>query len=175
MSTKWPKEKYSLWSAEDKARYVAYKKELAARHETEDKKVADDKQAKQAKLKAELEALGATPELLALFAEAVAPAKRISSIGERDTYLNKLFGTDFPEPGTKAKHFYVLYRGPNGERANAKEVESESFAQFEKRVGKIRIIKNTIYDMVFHLKKKGYDIVNDEASETVTFNAYPVV
>lgn len=122
-------------------------------------------------LKGELEKLHASSEIMNLL-ETMVKASGIvkggSGTSSRETYLSAIFGTENPEIGQTVTFQYVGIRGPKGERLQ----EGETLAQFVIRVGDIsyKYDKTSIGQMLWYLKKRGYNVTKDDDKATVTFN-----
>ena len=123
-------------------------------------------------LKAELEKLKASSEVMNLLDTMVKAAGIVkgggSGTSSRETYLTAIFGTETPTEGQTVSFQYVGIRGPNGERLQ----EGETLAQFVVRVGDIsyKYDKTSIGQMLWYLKKRGYNVTKDDDKATVTFN-----
>ena len=91
-----------------------------------------------------------------------------SGTSSRETYLTAIFGTENPEVGKTVTFQYVGIRGPNGERLK----DNETLAQFVVRVGDIsyKYDKTSIGQMLWYLKKRGFNVTKDDDKATVTFN-----
>jgi len=155
--------KYSEWTAEEKAAYKA-------KREAYWKKRDEDLQSNFALLTKELEALKAKPEIMALLAACKKGAgveKGDRAVGNRETYLTAIFGSETPAIGQVASYLFIGVRGPQGERMNA----GETMAQFVTRVGDCayKYDANTISSMVWYLKKRGHVVENDREKATVTY------
>ena len=156
--------KYADYTPEEKAKYKekreAYwkKREEAAYNSYE-------------QLKAELEKLNASTEIMNLL-DCMVKASGIvkgggSGTSSRETYLSAIFGTETPTEGQTVTFQYVGIRGPNGERLK----DNETLAQFVVRVGDIsyKYDKTSIGQMLWYLKKRGYNVTKDDDNATVTF------
>lgn len=122
-------------------------------------------------LKAELEKLHASSEIMSLLETMVKAAgivKGGSGTSSRETYLTAIFGTETPTEGQTVTFQYVGIRGPNGERL----MDNETLAQFVVRVGDIsyKYDKTSIGQMLWYLKKRGYNVTKDDDKATVTFH-----
>ena len=91
-----------------------------------------------------------------------------SGTSSRETYLTAIFGTETPTEGQTVTFQYVGIRGPNGERLK----DNETLAQFVTRVGDIsyKYDKTSIGQMLWYLKKRGYNVTKDDDKATVTFH-----
>lgn len=156
--------KYKDFTAEEKQQYKekrdAYwkKREEAAYNSYE-------------QLKAELEKLKASEEVFTLLDTMVKAAgivKGGSGTSSRETYLTAIFGTETPEEGQTVTFQYIGIRGPNGERLK----DNETLAQFVTRVGDIsyKYDKTSIGQMLWYLKKRGFNVTKDDDKATVTFH-----
>lgn len=122
-------------------------------------------------LKAELQKLEAPDTVMSLLDTMVKAAgivKGGSGTSSRETYLTAIFGTENPEIGQTVTFQYVGIRGPNGERLK----DNETLAQFVVRVGDIsyKYDKTSIGQMLWYLKKRGFNVTKDDDKATVTFN-----
>ena len=122
-------------------------------------------------LKGELEKLNASTEIMSLL-ETMVKASGIvkgggSGTSSRETYLTAIFGTETPTEGQVVSFQYVGIRGPNGERLK----DNETLAQFVTRVGDIsyKYDKTSIGQMLWYLKKRGYNVTKDDDKATVTY------
>ena len=123
-------------------------------------------------LKEELEKLQASDTIMSLL-EAMVKSSGIvkgggSGTSSRETYLTAIFGTETPTEGQTVTFQYVGIRGPNGERLK----DNETLAQFVVRVGDIsyKYDKTSIGQMLWYLKKRGYNVTKDDDNATVTFH-----
>lgn len=121
-------------------------------------------------LKAELKKLNAGENIFTMLDTMVKAAgivKGGSGVGSRETYLTAIFGTEEPEIGMKVSFQFVGIRGPNGERMK----EGETLAQFVTRVGDLsyKYDKSSITQMIWYLKKRGFNVIKDDDSATVAF------
>lgn len=122
-------------------------------------------------LKGELEKLQASETIMSLL-ETMVKASGIvkggSGTSSRETYLTAIFGTENPEIGKTVTFQYVGIRGPNGERLK----EGETLAQFVVRVGDIsyKYDKTSIGQMLWYLKKRGFNVTKDDDKALVTFH-----
>ena len=149
--------KYADYTPEEKAKYKE-KREEAAYNSYE-------------QLKAELEKLNASTEIMNLL-DCMVKASGIvkgggSGTSNRETYLTAIFGTETPTEGQTVTFQYVGIRGRNGERLK----DNETLAQFVVRVGDIsyKYDKTSIGQMLWYLKKRGYNVTKDDDNATVTF------
>lgn len=119
-------------------------------------------------LKGELEKLHASSEIMSLLETMVKASGIVKGGSSRETYLTVIFGTENPEIGKTVTFQYVGIRGPNGERLQ----EGETLAQFVVRVGDIsyKYDKTSIGQMLWYLKKRGFNVTKDDDKATVTFN-----
>ena len=119
-------------------------------------------------LKGELEKLKASSEIMDLLDLMVKASGIVKGGSSRETYLTAIFGTENPEIGQTVTFQYVGIRGPNGERLK----DNETLAQFVVRVGDIsyKYDKTSIGQMLWYLKKRGYNVTKDDDKATVTFN-----
>jgi len=157
--------KYSDWTAEEKAAYKA-------KREAYWKKRDEDLKSNFEKLTSELEALKVDAKVLALLeackkGSGVIKGDRAASNG---SYLNQMFGTEEPVEGQVATYLFIGVRGPNGERMN----DGESMKDFVTRTGdaNYRYDANTIASMVWYLKKRGHEVINNRQAATVTYVKY---
>lgn len=120
-------------------------------------------------LKEELEKLNAPEQLFSLLDTMVKAAGIVKGAGgSRGTYLTVIFGTETPKEGQEVTFQQIGVRGPNGERLQ----DGETLAQFVARVGDIsyKYDKTSIGQMLWYLKKRGYNVTKDDDKATVTFN-----
>lgn len=123
-------------------------------------------------LKEELEKLQASETIFNLLDVMVKSSGIVkgggSGTSSRETYLTAIFGTENPEIGKTVTFQYVGIRGPNGERLQ----DNETLAQFVVRVGDIsyKYDKTSIGQMLWYLKKRGFNVTKDDDKATVTFN-----
>lgn len=157
--------KYADYTPEEKAQYKE-------KREAYWKKREETAYNSYLKLKEELESLKASDTVMSLLDTMVKASGIVkgggSGTSSRETYLTAIFGTENPEIGQTVTFQYVGIRGPNGERLKDKE----SLAQFVTRVGDIayKYDKTSIGQMLWYLKKRGYNVVKDDDRATVTFN-----
>lgn len=123
-------------------------------------------------LKEELEKLQASDTIMSLLDTMVKSGGIVkgggSGTSSRETYLTAIFGTETPTEGQTVSFQYVGIRGPNGERLQ----DNETLAQFVVRVGDIsyKYDKTSIGQMLWYLKKRGFNVTKDDDKATVTFN-----
>lgn len=123
-------------------------------------------------LKEELEKLHASETIMSLLDTMVKSSGIVkgggSGTSSRETYLTAIFGTETPTEGQTVTFQYVGIRGPNGERLK----DNETLAQFVVRVGDIsyKYDKTSIGQMLWYLKKRGYNVTKDDDKATVTFH-----
>ena len=123
-------------------------------------------------LKEELEKLQASETIMSLLDTMVKSSGIVkgggSGTSSRETYLTAIFGTENPEIGKTVTFQYVGIRGPNGERLK----DNETLAQFVTRVGDIsyKYDKTSIGQMLWYLKKRGYNVTKNDDNATVTFH-----
>ena len=157
--------KYADYTAEEKAQYKE-------KREAYWKKREETAYNSYEQLKKELEKLNASDTVMSLL-ETMVKASGIvkgggSGTSSRETYLTAIFGTETPTEGQKVTFQYVGIRGPNGERLN----DNETLAQFVTRVGDIsyKYDKTSIGQMLWYLKKRGYNVTKDDDKALVTFH-----
>ena len=122
-------------------------------------------------LKEELEKLKASTEIMQLLdtmVKASGIVKGGGGVSSRETYLTAIFGTETPTEGQTVTFQFVGIRGPNGERLK----DNETLAQFVVRVGDIsyKYDKTSIGQMLWYLKKRGYNVTKDDDKALVTFH-----
>ena len=123
-------------------------------------------------LKEELEKLNASGTVMSLLDTMVKASGIVkgggSGTSSRETYLTAIFGTETPTEGQTVTFQYVGIRGPKGERLQ----EGETLAQFVVRVGDIsyKYDKTSIGQMLWYLKKRGYNVTKDDDKALVTFH-----
>jgi len=149
--------KYSEWTAEEKAQYKA-------KREAYWEKRKEDREANFAKLEKELIALKAPANVMQLLQSL---REKKSASRNNESYLNAIFGTDYPEKGAVVSYLFVGVRGPKGERM----LPNETMGKFIGRVGDCtyKYDANTIASMVWYLKKRGHLVVSDREKATVTY------
>ena len=157
--------KYADYTAEEKAQYKE-------KREAYWKKREETAYNSYIQLKEELEKLNAPEQLFTLLDTMVKSSGIVkgggSGTSSRETYLSAIFGTENPEIGQTVTFQYVGIRGPNGERLQ----EGETLAQFVVRVGDIsyKYDKTSIGQMLWYLKKRGFNVTKDDDKATVTFH-----
>lgn len=157
--------KYADYTPEEKAQYKE-------KREAYWKKREETAYNSYEQLKEELEKLNASSEIMNLLDTMVKASGIVkgggSGTSSRETYLSAIFGTENPEIGQTVSFQYVGIRGPNGERLQ----DGETLAQFVVRVGDIsyKYDKTSIGQMLWYLKKRGYNVTKDDDKATVTFN-----
>ena len=156
--------KYADYTPEEKAQYKE-------KREAYWKKREETAYNSYVQLKEELEKLNAAEEIMQLL-ETMVKASGIvkgggSGTSSRETYLTAIFGTETPTEGQTVTFQYVGIRGPNGERLK----DNETLAQFVTRVGDIsyKYDKTSIGQMLWYLKKRGYNVTKDDDKATVTY------
>ena len=155
--------KYADYTPEEKAQYKE-------KREAYWKKREETAYNSYVQLKEELEKLNASTEIMQLL-ETMVKASGIvkggSGVSSRETYLTAIFGTENPEIGQTVTFQYVGIRGPNGERLK----DNETLAQFVTRVGDIsyKYDKTSIGQMLWYLKKRGFNVTKDDDKATVTY------
>lgn len=155
--------KYADYTPEEKAQYKE-------KREAYWKKREEAAYNSYVQLKEELEKLNASEQLFSLLDTMVKAAgivKGGSGTSSRETYLTAIFGTETPTEGQTVTFQYVGIRGPNGERLK----DNETLAQFVVRVGDIsyKYDKTSIGQMLWYLKKRGYNVTKDDDKATVTY------
>lgn len=154
--------KYADFTAEEKAQYKE-------KREAYWKKREETAYNSYEQLKKELKKLNASSEIMNLLETMVKASGIVKGGGiSRETYLTVIFGTETPTEGQTVTFQYVGIRGPNGERLE----DNETLAQFVTRVGDIsyKYDKTSIGQMLWYLKKRGYNVTKDDDKATVTFN-----
>lgn len=154
--------KYADYTAEEKAQYKE-------KRDAYWKKREETAYNSYLQLKEELEKLNATEQLFTLLDTMVKAAGIVKGgTSSRETYLTAIFGTENPTEGQTVTFQYVGIRGPNGERLK----DNETLAQFVVRVGDIsyKYDKTSIGQMLWYLKKRGYNVTKDDDKATVTFH-----
>ena len=156
--------KYADYTPEEKAQYKE-------KREAYWKKREETAYNSYVQLKEELEKLNASEQLFSLL-ETMVKASGIvkgggSGTSSRETYLTAIFGTETPSEFQTVTFQYAGIRGPNGERLQ----EGETLAQFVTRVGDIsyKYDKTSIGQMLWYLKKRGYNVIKDDDKATVTY------
>jgi hypothetical protein len=141
-----PKEKYSLWTDEQKAEYKEYKASL------EQRKV-DASLALFEKLETELQAIELDASKQKIIFDIIAQLKPASTKVVRKTYMSVIFGTEKPEVGTEIKYSAIMFpKLPNGEI----DVDNVKSAK-------------DISDMLWYLARRGFVIHNDKIAKTISF------
>ena len=156
--------KYADYTPEEKAQYKE-------KREAYWKKREETAYNSYVQLKEELEKLNASEQLFNLLDTMVKASGIVkgggSGTSSRETYLTAIFGTETPTEGQTVSFQYVGIRGPNGERLK----DDETLAQFVTRVGDIsyKYDKTSIGQMLWYLKKRGYNVTKDDDKATVTY------
>ena len=156
--------KYADYTPEEKAQYKE-------KREAYWKKREETAYNSYVQLKEELEKLKASTEIMQLLDTMVKASGIVkgggSGTSSRETYLTAIFGTETPIEGQTVSFQYVGIRGPNGERLK----DNETLAQFVTRVGDIsyKYDKTSIGQMLWYLKKRGYNVTKDDDKATVTY------
>ena len=157
--------KYADYTAEEKAQYKE-------KRDAYWKKREETAYNSYVQLKEELEKLKASDTVMSLLDIMVKASGIVkgggSGTSSRETYLTAIFGTETPTKGQTVTFQYVGIRGPNGERLN----DNETLAQFVTRVGDIsyKYDKTSIGQMLWYLKKRGYNVTKDDDKALVTFH-----
>ena len=154
--------KYADYTPEEKAQYKE-------KREAYWKKREETAYNSYVQLKEELEKLRASDTVMSLLDTMVKASGIVKGGGSsRETYLTAIFGTENPEIGQTVTFQYVGIRGPNGERLK----DNETLAQFVTRVGDIsyKYDKTSIGQMLWYLKKRGYNVTKDDDKALVTFH-----
>jgi hypothetical protein len=151
---------YKDYTAEEKAEYKAKRDAYNAKR-------ADNARASFATLEAELKKLGMTPTIEAALMEVKRSLHLEKGVVNRETYLTALFGTETPKPNTTVSYNYIGIRGPKGERMNP----NETVKDFVTRTGDIvyKYDATTIGQMVWYVKRRGFEVEIDKEARTVTF------
>ena len=156
--------KYADYTPEEKAQYKE-------KREAYWKKREETAYNSYVQLKEELEKLKASTEIMQLLDTMVKASGIVkgggSGTSSRETYLTAIFGTETPTEGQTVSFQQIGVRGPNGERLKDKE----TLAQFVTRVGDIsyKYDKTSIGQMLWYLKKRGYNVTKDDDKATVTY------
>ena len=161
--------KYSEWTTEEKAANRAKRKAILEKRKAETL-------ANFEKLEKELVALKADAKVMDLLKSVKQGAgleKSSRRMGNRESYLVQLFGTETPEIGTKVTYLFVGIRGPEGERIN----EGETLGEFVKRTGDAdyKYDANSIASVVWYMRKKGYILENDRNAATIIYKGFEAV
>ena len=155
--------KYADYTPEEKAQYKE-------KREAYWKKREETAYNSYVQLKEELQNLKAPEQLFSLLDTMVKASGIVKGGGtsSRETYLTAIFGTETPTEGQTVTFQYVGIRGPNGERLK----DNETLAQFVTRVGDIsyKYDKQSIGQMLWYLKKRGYNVTKDDDKALVTFH-----
>ena len=156
--------KYADYTPEEKAQYKE-------KREAYWKKREETAYNSYVQLKEELEKLKASTEIMQLLdtmVKASGIVKGGGGVSSRETYLSAIFGTATPTEGQTVTFQFVGIRGPNGERLK----DNETLAQFVVRVGDIsyKYDKTSIGQMLWYLKKRGYNVTKDDDKALVTFH-----
>ena len=154
--------KYADYTPEEKAQYKE-------KREAYWKKREETAYNSYVQLKEELEKLKASTEIMQLLdtmVKASGIVKGGGGVSSRETYLTAIFGTETPTEGQTVTFQFVGIRGPNGERLK----DNETLAQFVVRVGDIsyKYDKTSIGQMLWYLKKRGYNVTKDDDKALVT-------
>ncbi len=146
-----PKKPYREWTKEEKEVYEAKRKAYLQKRQDERIKAYE-------KLGQELKSLGASAEVLRLYA--LVKPKGLGQTQVQQSVLKHLFNTDAPTKGQRASFLFIGVRGPNGERLK----EGETLAQFIARVGDatFKYDASSINELVWRVKQKGHNVKIDK-------------